>query len=402
MSKRPTLMVLGAGRLQIPAIVAATKRGMRVVAVDGNSAAPGLRLADTFRVADITDPSACLAIAREEDVRGVVHICSEAALYSQAVITRALSLPGISYETARRATNKALMREAFQKAGVPSPRFREVSSLADLQGALADLERPTMVKPSRSSGSRGITRIETSDTSDVVRAAWQRAIENSRDPSVVVEEYVGGPEYSVEVLAFAGRVHVLAVTDKITSGHPNYVELGHSEPASLSPSAFLAVERATAQAVNALGIDWAAAHVELRLSSSGPVVIEVGPRMGGDYITTELVPRSTGIDMVGAVVELAIGQMPVLERATEQRGAAIRYLAPPPGLVVSVRGVDAARRAPGVVEVHVDATPGSMVMAVTSSLARAGHVIAEGRSAEEAIELAEKARRLIQIGVEEC
>ena len=392
-----TLLVLAAGPLQLSAVTTAKRLGLRVVAADGSAEAPGMALADKAYVIDIRDPEACLAVARKEQIDGVIHICSEVAMLSMGRINEELHLAGIDAATAIRATNKAEMRKAFERFGTPSPRAIAVQSAAEAQAAARQIGYPVIVKPGRNSGSRGITKLSGDEGADALASAFDYAFHESRDPVVLVEEFVDGPEFSIEILVWNGRPRVLTVTDKETTGAPHFVETGHSEPTQQPAEARAAIEGAAVAGVKALGIDWAAAHAEVRLSSRGPVLMEIGARLGGDFITTELVPRSSGIDMVAGAIRLALGEEPDLTPQHEPRGAAIRYLRHRPGRITAVTGTDEARRMVGVAIVEVYHEVGEVLPEVTSSLTRAGHVIAEGRDAQEAIARAEAARDMIQI-----
>jgi len=398
----PTLLVLAAGRLQLPAITTARRMGLRVVAADGDRDAPGLALADTAYVINILDADACLEVARREQVAGVIHICSEVSMYAMGRINEELGLAGIDSATAVRATNKEKMRQAFEAAGVPSPKSIGVRTVEDALEAARQIGPPLILKPSRNSGSRGVTRINPGDGDDVLAAAFRYALAESREASALVEEFVEGPEFSVEILTWNGRPHVLAVTDKVTTGAPHFVETGHSQPSRQPPEARRAIEKAAVAGVRALGIDWAASHAEITLGPRGPAIIEIGARLGGDFITTELVPRSTGIDMVEGAVNLALGRKPDLKPRHAPQGAAIRYLTPRPGRVLAVKGTDEARRMPGVKVVEVDVGVGDTVPEVKSSLTRVAHVIAEGAGADEAVANAEAARDAIRIETEEA
>ena len=200
----PTLMVLAAGPLQLPAVTTAKRMGLRVVAADGNPASPGLALADVGSVINILDAEECLALARREKVDGVVHICSEVSMYAMGRINEELGLHGIDSATAVRCTNKQEMRRAFEAAGAPSPRSTGVTTAEEAVAAAA-IGRPAIVKPARNSGSRGVTRLAEGDGPEAVVAAFEYAMAESRDPMALVEEYVTGPEFSVEILAWAGR-----------------------------------------------------------------------------------------------------------------------------------------------------------------------------------------------------
>jgi biotin carboxylase len=392
-----TLMIFAAGPLQILAITTARRLGVRVVALDGDANAPGLRLADAAHVVNITDFDACLAIARQERADGLLQICSEVSIPVIGAINETLDLPGTRSETARRATNKHLMRQAFAAGGAPSPKSFGVSTEEEAAAAGALIAGPKIVKPSRCSGSRGVTRIAEDARDGELVAAYHRALSFSADRGVVIEEFIAGPEFSVEMLIWNGRSHVLTVTDKVTTGSPYFVETGHSQPSRSSGADRKRIEDAAIAGVRALGLDWTAAHAEVKLGAGGPAIMEIGARLGGDFITTELVPRSTGIDMVAGAVRLALGEEPDLKPRHPPRGAAIRYLTPRPGRITAISGLEAARRSPEVRIVDVYVSAGETVPEITSSLSRSGHVIAEGATAEAAIRSAEAARDTVRI-----
>lgn len=395
-----SILILGAGRLQLPAIDAARHLGVRSVALDGSATAPGLARADVGRVVNITDAAACERVAREEGVSGVLHICSEVSMHVVGHLNETFGWTGPDRASAARATNKGAMRRAFAVGGAPSPESRWVTTNEEGLAAAAALKWPIIVKPARSSGSRGVTRLTQAADTSALLAALDRARGESRDPGAVIERFVEGPEFSVEILVCRGIVHVLAVTDKQTSGHPFFVETGHSQPSLHSAHDVRRIAEAASLGVRALGLDGTAAHAELRLGADGPVLMEIGPRMGGDFISTELVRRSTGIDMTAAAVQVAIGEEPDLRPRHAPRGAAVRYLTPPAGRVTAVRGVEAARAMPGVEILDVDVAEGDPVPEMVSSLCRVGHVIAEGEDAREAIDRAEAARDAIRIDTE--
>lgn len=395
-----TLLVLGAGLLQIPAISTAKSMGLRVVAFDGDANAPGLKLADRAHVVDIANPGVCLDVARQEHVDGVIHICSEVSMHVLGRINDALHLAGPGYAVAVAATNKQRMRQAFAAGGAPSPLSFPASTESEALAAAAQLGGCIIVKPSRNSGSRGITRIPNAANHDPLIQAFHRALKESRDGGTVIEEFVEGPEFSVEMLVWNMKSHVLAVTDKLTTGAPFFVETGHSQPTRFSDHARQQIVDAAVKGVMALGINGSAAHAEVRLTSSGPKIMEIGARLGGDFITTELVPRSTGIDMVEGAIRLALGEEPDLGPRHPPQGAAIRYFLPKPGRVVFVDGVTEARQMPGVKIVEVSVGVGEVVPEMNSSLARVGHVIAEAPTAAEAVALAERARDTIRISTE--
>ena len=375
-----SLLVIGAGRLQVPAFTTAKRLGLRVVGVDRDPTAPGLAFAHSVHVVDTNDIPGVVDVARKERVDGVVTLCTDYPVRAVAAASQALGLSAISPEAAASATHKGLMRQAFEFAGAPIPRYRRVRSLPAARNAERELGLPVIVKPPASSGSRGVFKVTASDQMD---DAFRHARSIAGEDEVLVEEFIDGPEVSVETLSFRGDHRIVTITDKRTSGDPHWVETGHVEPSRLPSSAQEAIRQATLAGLRALNVDNAAGHVEIKVGTDGPKIMEIGARLGGDFITTELVPRSTGVDMVEAIIRIALGERPnyLPKRST---GAAIRYLTAPKGVVTRIAGVEEAQALPGIVRLEVDAKPQSGVADVLSSGDRPGFVIAEGKDAEEA------------------
>ena len=220
-----------------------------------------------------------------------------------------------------------------------------------------------------------------------------------RSGGVVVEEYLMGQEVSVEVIVVRGEAHILQVTDKLTTGAPHFVEMGHSQPSRLPEKALEEIRRVAARAVKAVGIDNGPAHVEMMLTESGPRMIELGARMGGDCITTHLVPLSTGIDMTRATIQLCCGEEPDLTPRQNQ-GAAIRYFQVPYGRIASIEGTEQAASILGVQEITFTKQVGDIAGEIGSSTDRIGFVIAQAATAAQAVEACEQAMAAVTIRIE--
>ena len=208
-----------------------------------------------------------------------------------------------------------------------------------------------------------------------------------------------GSEVSVEVMTVNGQTHVLQVTDKLTTGAPHFVEMGHSQPSRLPTDGVVKIKDLACRAVRAVGIQNGPAHVEIILTKSGPKMVELGARMGGDCITTHLVPLSTGIDMVGNTIKIALGEEPDLEQRL-WKGSAIRYFNTPNGVIREMSGVEEAEKLDGVQEITFVKQVGDTVGDIGSSTDRVGFVIAQAESAEEAVEVCERVLQMVKIVVE--
>jgi len=391
------LVVVGASPLQRPAILAAREMGLRVAVVDQNPDAVGVADAHEFFPGSTRDESVVLSAARTFGAHGVMTLATDWPMRGVALAADTLHLPGISYEAAVRATDKAAMAQAFRDHGIPHPASWEVSSRRDIDDLLPHLTFPVVTKPVDGSGSIGVTAARDRQE---LRDAFDASIAAARNGRVLVQTRVSGPEISIELVFVNGRAHAVAVTDKRTTGPPHFVEEGHSQP-SRHPTP--CVERAVglaARAAAALGVDHGTGHAEIMLTEQGPVMIEFGARMGGDRIATDLVRLSTGVDMTELAIRAALGD-PVRVRPTLSRGAAIRFLTATPGIVTGVAGIDRARRLGGVVDVDVTAGIGDEVRPLQSSADRVGHVIATGPDAAAATSAADAGGREIIITTDE-
>ena len=387
MQKR--LLVLAAGILQVPVIKKAKEKGYYVIAVDGDSNAIGLQYADKAICANITDEEIMLEIAREQHVDGVIHPCSEVSMNVMGRINDELGLAGITKEQAIRATNKHLMREAFEKGSAPSPKSILTDSAEDAWEHLQnDFSTDGILKPSRNSGSRGIAKVvRDMNKADFINA-YNIALDESRDKSVLIEQFIEGPEFSIEIIVWNGKVNVLTVTDKKTTGAPHFVELGHNQPSCFSATEVETLKAAAVAGVKALGVNNCACHAEAKLMDGKAYLMEIGARLGGDFISTELTHLSTGIDMVAAAINVALGVEPDLNPKEEPKGVCIRYFCPKPGKLVSISNTEILKD-PHVYLWEIYHKVGDIIPEVTSSLCRSGHVIVTEETPQKAISLAE-------------
>lgn len=383
-----SLLILGAGILQVAVIKKAKEKGIYTVVADGNPAAIGLPLADKSLVVNIVDPEAVLKALENEHIDGVIHPCSEVAMNTMGIVNDVFHLSGIGVKTAVLATNKEKMREAFRLGNAPSPLSFGAGTFGEFLQKLYRIEGKAIVKPSRNSGSRGVSCINRQQDRAFLEKAFDTAFMNSRDKAVVVEQYIEGPEFSVEIIIWNNEINVLTVTDKLTTGAPHFVELGHSQPSKFSPVEVELVVKAAISGCKALHLTNCVAHAEVKLQQGKPYIMEIGARLGGDFISTELVHLSTGIDMVGAAIQVALGEEPDLTPKHAPQGVAIRYFTPRPGVLKSI-DFSKCHIDSSVYQLEVYKKPGDIISEVTSSLDRSGHVITIGKNVEDAVAYAD-------------
>jgi S-sulfo-L-cysteine synthase (3-phospho-L-serine-dependent) len=342
----------------------------RVVEVDTATAGPVLDavsgLPDLRAVCTFTDYS--------------VHVVAEVA--------RELGLPGVDPEAALAARDKLRTRRRCEQAGVPAPRFAWALTEADAVAAATEFGLPCVVKPATEAGSIGVRLCRDVEQ---VRAQFRTLAARETDfrgqarrAGALVEEYLLGHEVSVESILVAGRREVIGVVDKILGPHPHFVEMGESFPSVLPDPVLREAAEVAVAALDAIGHDFGAAHVELKITGAGARLVEINSRPPGAEVT-RLVRHATGIDLPLEVARLYSG-LPVEIAATRFAAAAVRYLVSHrAGVLCQVRGVDLARRVAGVVEVEVEVEPGAEVAAATSNVDVLGHVLAVGRTPGEAV-----------------
>lgn len=388
-------MIVGASVLQLPAILKAKEMGLYVGVADYNPEAIGVQYADEFFNASTMDEDAVLKAAVEFKPDGIMTLATDMPMRGVSKASDKLHLHSISYETSFRATDKYEMIKAFKAYGVPSPWYFDINSYADLKALQGKVVFPCIIKPTDNAGSHGVAKVNDFDE---LLTSYDYSHSCSRHGKVIVEEYLDGPEVSVEVMVVKGQVHILQITDKITTGAPHFVEMGHTQPSRLPEKTQREIREVAEAACMSLGLDKGPAHVEMRVTSRGPVMIELGARMGGDNITTHLVPLSTGIDMVGATIRVALGEEPDIN-PTLNCGSAIRYIKAPFGTIKAIEGINEAEKSPGVKQITFTKSVGEESKVIECSNDRIGFVIAQGRTADEAAKNCEEAMEKIVVSI---
>ncbi len=381
------LLIIGASVLQLPAIKKAKDMGFYVAVADYDPNAIGIPFADEYFNVSTIDIDGVTRVAKDFAPDGIMTLATDMPMRSIAAATKACGLPGIDMDCAIKSTDKGEMIAAFEKHGVEHPWYYIVKNEEQFSDVKSKVDFPCIMKPTDSSGSRGVMLLN--DLSEL-ESAYCYTKGFSRGGAVIIEEYLKGSEVSVEVIVFDGTPNVLQITDKLTTGAPHFVEMGHSQPSRLANTDKAEIADLACRAVGAVGIKNGPAHVEIMLTDKGPKMIELGARMGGDCITTHLVPLSTGIDMIKATIDISCGSKPDIKRRFN-KASAIRYFNVGHGTITEILGVEDAKKIPGVVEVTFVKQIGDTVGEIGSSTDRVGFVIAEADTPENAVQICEKA-----------
>ncbi len=398
-----TLLLVGAGLLQVPAIEIAHELGLRVLATDRDPDAAAFALVEEAVVLDTKDVAGHVALARRlADSGELAAVYTEGADVEVTVAqaARAVGLPGVDPRAARICADKAEFRRVCAAAGLPSPRFQEVDSLADAQRALRGIGLPAIVKALDNSASRGATKV--SDEHELP-AAYAEALRFSTGDSVLVEECLGGPEQSVEtIVERGGRQHRCNVVDRPFAFDPFPIELGHDNPSALDAQQQGRLYELVEATTRAVGIDLGAAKADTMWTERGPIVLEMTARLSGGFHAQYTSPLAYGTNDIKATLDLALGRPldPVDLRPRWRRHAVCRALFPEPGTIVALEGMQEALELPGVEHVLFRMGVGEEVRPYRNCADRAGFVIACADRRADALAAAEEARRRIVIATE--
>ncbi|WP_029233397.1 ATP-grasp domain-containing protein [Butyrivibrio sp. VCB2006] len=315
------IAIIGASYLQAPLILKAKEMGLETHVFAWKAGDIGETLADFFYPISIIEKEEILDKCKQINVDGICSIASDLAVVTVNYVAQQMNLVGNSQNSTLLSTNKHLMREAFAQNNDPSPRSIMVNSIKDIN---CELSYPVIVKPLDRSGSRGIVKVYDPSKLD---EAIETAEEQGFIKKALVEEFVEGNEYSVECVSWKGHHTFLAMTKKYTTGSPNFIETGHIQPSGVDEQTINRVKEVVSHALDSLQIKNGASHSELKIDSNGNIVIiEIGARMGGDFIGSTLVHYSTGIDFVKAVINIALGEEPSLKPDRKVSAVGIHYI----------------------------------------------------------------------------
>ena len=396
------MMILGGSALQVPAIKAAKKLGYEIILVDYDENAAGFALADVKLVVSTLDLEEVYrqALVYRPDV--VITSTSDGPVRTAAYVNEKLGKrPDLAYEDSLCATIKSYMRKRLEENHVPIPAYYTAEDWEEFGEAVKILGGCCIVKPSDNAGSRGVTLLDgRGKTEEELRQAYAYSKENSRNGIVMVEEFMSGAEVSVEAMTVEGKTTIIAITDKYITPPPYFVEIAHSEPSRLSRETQEEIREVALQAVQAIRLQNGPSHTEIKVTEEGPKVVEIAARLGGDFITSRLVPLSTGVDLVDASVRLAAGEDPDLS-IKWQRAAAIHFIQSRRGKLKRLEAGEEILRMDGVEEAVLYKKAGDTTDGTKSSNDRLGHIITVGRTPEEAMDAGRKALERICVEYEE-
>lgn len=315
------VVIIGANDFQNPLILKAKKLGYETHVFAWKDGSIGEKTADYFYPISIVEKEEILSECKKINPKAVVSIGSDLATITVNYVANHLGLPCNDPNITLQCTNKYEMRKKFLEKGVPVPKFLKTGKYDEF--SLNNFKFPVIVKPTDRSGSRGIFLCNNIQE---VKNAIKESSELSFEKKAIIEEFIDGKEYSCECITQNGEHHFLAITKKYTTGSPNFIETGHIQPSSLDKKITEKIVREIFKALDALQIKNSASHSEFKIDKNGNIrIIEIGARMGGDCIGSDLIKISTGYDFLELTLKVALGEKIKLEKINNNKIAIIKF-----------------------------------------------------------------------------
>ena len=404
------ILILGAGLMQRPSIEAARELGFRTLVVDANPNALCVSFADRFEPVDLKDKEALVSLAKSmgKNLAGVFTAGTDFSA-SVSYVAEKCGFNAHSYEAALNASNKVRMRACFEKNSVPSPAFQKVHStqLASLIApeVLGSMSFPKVVKPVDNMGARGCRLIRNRDE---FLPAVEDAVRFSRSGCAILEDYMEGPEFSIDSVVWNGTLTITGFADRHIFYEPYFIETGHTMPTSIDEKMKFELIKTFAEGIKSLGLTSGVAKADIKYTSKGPMIGEIAARLSGGYMSGWTYPYASGINLTKEAMLIALGKeperllaerknLPIKDAPFEiyelpcEKCSAERAWISIPGKVSEIRGLDIARERPFIKNAFIRTHVSDTVDFPRNNVEKCGNFISLSAKKELAMESAEDA-----------
>lgn len=371
--KTKRILFLGGAYAQIPIILEAKRRGWYVITCDYLPENPGHTYADEYHNVSTTDKEKVLELARRLQPDYVVAYASDPAAPVAAYVSEKMGLPGNSYDSIRVLSEKDLFRKFLSENGFKAPKSVSVTENQNPLTLVEGLVFPVIVKPTDSSGSKGVSKVTTKNDLD---KAVKYAISFSRNKRIIIEEFVAGigRQLHGDGFVFDGNLVFSYLGDHHYDTKVNpFVPFSTTWPSERDTNTVKAVEKVVAAVVKLSGFKSGGINIEARVAENGDVyIMEIGPRSGGNFVP-QVIHNATGFDMVSATLDALYTQtMPTIEY---KRGAAAYYVVHSlkDGILSNVEISDEIK--PYIKEYHQYIQPGEAVKSFQGASAAVGVIL---------------------------
>ncbi len=365
------IMVLGAGIYQVPLILKAKELGLYVICVSIPGDYPGFKYADKIYYLDTRDYEGILKAAEQEEISGICTTGTDVALKAVGYVNDKMKLHGISYAASTICTDKALMKECFEKNGVSTSRFRKISSYEEAVKSAEELKYPVIIKPVDSSGSRGITK--AADLSEL-KLAYDKAVRYTKKDYVVIEQFIVGNEIGVDAFVVDGKIQFVAIHGKINYFNGSTcVPVGHYFPLEASDIVVSKIEKECQKVVSAVGMDNCSVNMDVIIRDDIPYILEASGRCGATCIP-ELIGMHYGFNYYEKMVKCAVGDDVAIAKLEANPCVAKLIISEKSGIIIDQEIISDSKD----IQASFDYTVGDKIRKFEVGPDRIGQIVAKG------------------------
>ncbi len=372
-----SILVFGAGLNQLHLIQAVNELGYRSVVIDPSPNAYAKEFAAVFEVVEPKDYIRTREIAQKYNIDGIVTAQMENPLILMAKLANEMGYIFPTQIAVECSRNKFQMKKKFIEHGVPCANGYLTNSIDDALGK--EISFPAIIKPADAFSSRGVFKV---DNRSQIAELYDESAMWSSDNSVILEEFMEGTEYNIEMIIWKGNVSIVQCTSKLITPYPRTVELAQIQPAILTEEQLEEIQRLMEKTVKSLGLDNCGGCCEIMYTNEGPKVIEMAARLGGDFVSSYLPEYSCGVNMDKALVEVSIGNDPLVT-PTKDHNCLVKYLELPVGKEVKCLPRISDITYEGLILTYFYIKEGDRVSDITHSATRSGFIIVQADSYEE-------------------
>ena len=388
MNKNEKIMIFGGGMLQNSLIKTANNLGYYTIVIDPDPNALGKGESDEFIVVAGNDFERTFEIAKNNNIKGLVTTATDNPLLMMAEVAEKLNLAFSTKRSVNNTINKFKLKQIFVSNNIPCAKG-VLANFSELEEKLKQSEMlyPLIVKPIDSSGSRGVYYCSTKNE---LTNAYFDSVKYSNFDKVLIEEFLEGPEISIEALVQNDFLYIVQITDKTTTPFPYNVEMGHLQPSRFYRKYYDEIYQILSTAVKSLKLNDCALHPEMKITTNGIKIVEIGPRLGGDFITSHLTPLSTGINIEEQLLKIAVGKKINIERIHNRFSAVLffDFLQNKISKQKLEQIIEKVRDK--ISEFKIYYSEGTVLPTITNSLERHGHVVFSANSLEELLSVKER------------
>ncbi|MBT2606023.1 ATP-grasp domain-containing protein [Bacillus sp. ISL-53] len=343
----------------------------------------------------------------QENVEKIAGILTTSDFYLETVaeLVEEFKLRGNKRHSIRICRNKATFRKKLSEKNILQPRFNILRSVNYLKILRSSIQTPCVVKPAEGSGSNDVRLCSSWEEIEYMTNKILKNKLNARGQeiqnTVLIEEFIEGPEYSVEMFSWEGHSICVGITEKRLTGFPYFVESGHIFPSSLPENVKLEIEQTVKRALQAVGFQFGASHSEIKWTPEGCVIIEINARLAGGMIP-ELIRYSTGVDLLKQQLLTSVSVAPDWKKIKHENYAGIHFLtSKKSGILTEIIGIDKVSRLSYVKEIVINNKIGQTVEKPENFSHRLGHVIVQGKTYDEVSEFLEEIEKNLEVEVME-